>query len=310
MATPYELRQRLWSSITENFNLKVLSCLCALFLYSIVHSGAQDAQRSVSASIVVQLPRDSSNRMLVDQSPPQARLLLRGPATALDDLHADDLSLQVQLSSTNERTVKLDPRMVRLPSSVRVEAFDPATVDLVWEDVITRDVPIQVSVVGTPAAGFMVKGAPSADPPVVRAHGPKSQVQTLQYARAAAFEVNGLTEGSYPRQLLIDAPPPRVTYDTNSVTVTAEITREVVERPFIKLPVVVVGQAKAKTLPAEVDVRLVCPPEILRALRPEQVVPRAEEKSSAASGSEAVPVVVQVDKCEAHVTPSTVIVRW
>ena len=157
----------------------------------------------------------------------------------------------------------------------------------------------------------MIKGAPVAEPAVVRAHGPKSEVLNLQYARAAAFEVNGLTEGSYPRQLLIDAPPARVAYDTNSVTVTAEVTREVVERPFIKLPVVVVGQqGKAKTLPAEVDVRLVCPPEILRALRPEQVVPRVEEKSTEKSGSEAVPVVVQVDKCEVHVTPSTVVVRW
>jgi hypothetical protein len=180
----------------------------------------------------------------------------------------------------------------------------------VWEDVITRDVPIQVSVLGAPAPGFMIKGAPVADPAVVRAHGPKSEVLNLQYARAAAFEINGLTEGSYPRQLLIDAPPPRVTYDKNSVTVTAEITREMVERPFIKLPVAVVGQTKAKTLPAEVDVRLVCPPEILRALRPEQVVPRVAESSTDKSGSEALPVTVQVDGCEVHVTPSTVVVRW
>jgi YbbR-like protein len=304
-----EVRARVRGWFTENVNLKLLSLACALLLYSLVHS-AQDAQRSVSASVVVQLPRDSSNRMLIDQRPPQVRLFLRGPTAALDDLHADDLSLQVPLSSTSERTVKLEAKMVNLPPTVRVEAFDPSTIELVWEDIITRDVPIQVSVLGTPAAGFMVKGAPIADPPVVRAHGPKSEVLNLQYARAAVFEVNGLTEGTYPRQLLIDAAPPRVTYDTTSITVTTEITREMVERPFIKLPVIVVGQPKAKTLPAEVDVRLVCPPEILRALRPEQVVPRVEAKTTAPSGSESMPVVVQVDQCEAHVTPSTVIVRW
>jgi hypothetical protein len=304
-----EVRAKLRGWFTENVNLKLLSLACALILYSLVHS-AQDAQRSVSASVVVQLPRDSSNRMLVDQRPPQVRLFLRGPTAALDDLHADDLSLQVPLSSTSEHTAKLEAKMVSLPPTVRVEAFDPSTIELVWEDVITRDVPIQVSVLGTPAAGFMVKGAPVADPAVVRAHGPKSEVLNLQYARAAVFEVNGLTEGTYPRQLLIDAPPPRVTYETTSVTVTTEITREMVERPFIKLPVIVVGQPKAKTLPAEVDVRLVCPPEILRALRPEQVVPRVDEKTTAPSGSESAPVIVQVDQCEAHVTPSTVIVRW
>lgn len=304
-----EARARVHGWFTENLNLKLLSMACALLLYSLVHS-SQDAQRSVSASVVVQLPRDSSNRMLVDQRPPQVRLFLRGPSAALDDLHADDLSLQVPLSSTSERTAKLDAKMVNLPPTVRVEAFDPGTIELVWEDVITRDVPIQVSVLGTPAPGFMVKGVPIADPAVVRAHGPKNEVLNLQYARAAAFEVNGLTEGTYTRQLLIDAPPPRVNYETTSVRVTTEVTREVVERPFIKLPVIVLGQPKAKTLPAEVDVRLVCPPEILRALRPEQVVPRIEEKAGAPSGIESRAVVVQVDQCEAHVTPSTVIVRW
>src|SRR6202021_2940170 len=102
---------------------------------------------------------------------------------------------EAELTSTNDRFLRLDPKMVHAPPGVRVEAIDPASVELIWEDVITRDVPIQVSVVGSPAPGFMVKGTPVADPAVVRAHGPKSEVLGIQYARAAAFEVNGLTEG-------------------------------------------------------------------------------------------------------------------
>jgi len=299
---------RAW--FTENLNLKLLSFACALLLYSLVHS-AQDAQRAVSASVVVQLPRDTKDRVLVDQTPPQVRLFLRGPTAALDEIRPDDLSLEVQLSSTNERTIKLDAKMVHLPPQVRVEAFDPGSVQLLWEETITRDVPIQVNWAGVPAAGFVPKGAPVAEPSVVRAHGPKSEVENLQYARAAAFEVNGLTEGSYPRTLLLDPPPFRVSYERNAVTVTAEITRELSSRPFPKLLVVVTGLPKAKTLPAEVDVRLVCPPDVLRALRPEQVQPRVEVKTTAASGSESFPVVVaQVDKCEAQITPPTVVVRW
>ncbi len=293
----------------ENFGLKLVSFACALLLYSLVHS-SQDAQRSMSASLVVTLPPGSGNRVLVNQLPPQVRLLLRGAPAKLDDLHADDLGVQAVLTSTSDRFLRLDPSLVHAPPGVRVEAIDPSSIELVWEDVITRDVPIQVGVVGSPAPGFMVKGVPVAEPGSVRAHGPKSEVLGLQYARAAAFEVNGLTEGPYARQLLIDTPPPRVTYDANIVKVTTQIMREVVERPFIRLPVIVVGPGKAKTLPADVDVRLVCPPEVVRALRPEQVVPRVEEKMATPSGSESLPVIVQVDRCEAHVTPSSVIVRW
>ena len=103
-----------------------------------------------------------------------------------------------------------------------------------------------------------------------------------------------------------------MTYDTTSVTVTTEITREMVERPFIKLPVIVVGQPKAKTLPAEVDVRLVCPlgDRFARSARSRWSRGSKRRRPGAPTGSESLPVVVQVDQCEAHVTPSTVIVRW
>ena len=296
--------------VLENLNLKLLSFAFALILYSLVH-GSQDAQRSVQVDLVVVLPPESANRVLSNQLPPQVRLTLRGPRAALDELHADDIgNLQVDVHSGSEKRLTLEPAMVHVPPGVHVEQIDPPSIDLLWEDQIVREVPVQVSVVGIPAPGFMVKGAPIADPAFVRVHGPKSEVLVLQHARAEAFDVTGLTENVYSRQLALDKPAGRLTYDASSVQVTTGITREVVERLIPKLPVIAVGQPKAKTTPSEVDVRLVCPPEILRGLRPEQVVPRVEERSAAASGSESLPVIVEVDRCEVHVTPSAVIVRW
>src|SRR5580658_3529420 len=112
-------REKVRGWFTENLNLKLLSFACALLLYSLVHS-AQDAQRSMSASLVVTLPPGSGNRVLVNQLPPQVRLLLRGAANKLDDLHADDLGVQAELTSTNPRFLRLDPNMVHAPPGVRV----------------------------------------------------------------------------------------------------------------------------------------------------------------------------------------------
>jgi len=155
-----------------------------------------------------------------------------------------------------------------------------------------------------------VKGVPVSDPANVRVRGPKSEVAVLQHARADAFDVAGLTESSYTRMLAIDRPTGHLTFDIRSVSVTTQITRELAEKAFTKIPVVVVGQAKGKTIPTDVDVRISCPPDIVHALRPEQILPRVEETSTAASGSESRPVVVTIDKCEVHVTPEVVVVRW
>jgi hypothetical protein len=169
---------------------------------------------------------------------------------------------------------------------------------------------VEVSVMGSPAGGYVVKGVPVSDPQTVRVRGPKSEVLTLQHARAEPFEVTGLIEGSYARELSIDKKV-GLSYSVPQVKATLDIARELVERPFSKLPVVVVGPAKARTNPAEVDVRLTCPPEILRALRPEQVVPQVEVSSKEPSGIVSrVPVEVSVDRCNALVTPDKVIVRW
>jgi len=301
---------RLRSIVTENLNLKLLSFGFALMLYSLVH-GSQEAQRSLLLSVVAVTPNDAQNRELITPIPAQIRVTVRGPRSTLDDLHADDIgSIHLDLRGGDESRVTFDPATIPVPPGIQIEQIDPPSFDLTWEDRITRDVPVEVGIVGTPAPGFVVKGVPAADPAMVRARGAKSEVMVIQHARADAFDITGLTGGKYTRQLAIDRAPGRLTYDASSVSASVEIGREVFERLFTKVPVAVLGHASAKAQPAEVDVRLTCPPEIVRALRPEQIVPRAQTSASGDHGSDVLPVELNIDQCEVHLTPSTVIARW
>ncbi len=298
------------SAFTENVNLKLLSIVFTLVLYSLVH-GAQDAQRAVQVDLVMLLPPGEANRELVSAIPPQVRVTLRGPRTTLDELHADDVgNLQVDARAGQDRHLLFDKSSVHLPAGVSVEEIFPAGIDLHWDDVVTRDVPVQATVAGTPAPGFIVRGVPVSDPPNVRVRGPKTELAVIQHVRADAFDVSGLTDNSYTRALAIDAPTGRLKYDLRSVAVTTQIMRELAEKTFTKIPVVVVGQPKGKTTPPDVDVRISCPPEIVHSLRPEQILPRVEETSTAVSGSESRTVAVTIDRCEVHITPDVVVVRW
>jgi YbbR domain-containing protein len=298
------------SALTENINLKLVSIGFTLVLYSLVH-GSQDAQRSMEVTLVTLLPPAEANRELVNQLPPHVRVTLRGARAALDDLHADDIgSLQIDARAAQDRHVMFDKSSVHVPTGVSVEEFVPAGIDLHWDDVVTRDVPVQATVAGTPAPGFIVKGVPVADPENVRVRGPKSEVSVVQHVRAEAFDVSGLTENAYTRNLAIDAPTGGLKYELRPVAVTVQIARELAEKTFTKIPIIVTGQPKAKTTPADVDVRLSCPPEIVHSFRAEQILPRVEESSTATTGSEPRPVIVTIDKCEVHVTPDVVVVRW
>lgn len=302
---------RIKAAFTENLNLKLLSFAFALVLYSLVHGG-QDARGSISVDLEVNLPPENSDKVFIGTIPRDVRIFVRGSSQTIDNLRGGAVHMLVDLTKAPSR-VTFDAAMVRLPDSVRVEVeqFEPPFIDLKWEPRVTRDVPVQVSVVGSPADGFVVKSALTADPKTVQVRGPQSDVIILQYVRAEAFDVRTITsEGLYPRKLAIEKPSPRLSVDPTMVTVTAEIAREVSTQTFRKIPVVPVGQAKAKTIPPEVDVVLTCPPEIVRALRQEQIVPEVDIDSKEPSGSVNLPVTLKIERCDVSFQPPRVVARW
>ncbi len=173
-----------------------------------------------------------------------------------------------------------------------------------------REVEVEVGVVGAPAPGFVLKGAPVVEPKAVRARGPSSEVAVVQRARLDPFDVTGLTEGKFTRQLAINRPVGRVVFEVSNVAATIEVARQVVERSFPRVPVALIGRTGVKAQPPEVDVRLACPPDIVRALRVEQIIPRVQVADAGDHGAEALPVQLPVDQCDVHVTPTSIIVRW
>jgi YbbR domain-containing protein len=303
--------ERIKTIVTENLNLKLLSFAFALILYSLVHSG-QDARGSLSVDLEVNLPPESGDKVFVGSIPRDVRIFVRGSTQTIDNLRGGSVHMILDLQDSPEHVV-FSQKMVRFPDGVRVEVeqFEPPSIDLRWEQRVTRDVPVQVSIVGSPADGYVVKGPLVPEPKTVKVRGPQSDVMVLQHVRTEAFDVRTIAaEGLYPRPLAIEKPSPRLKVEPLSIIVTAEVAREVAERVFQRLPVAVVGPAKGKTLPSEVDVRLVCPPDIVRSLRPEQIVPQVEVTSKDGTGSMSLPVTVRMDKCDAYVQPREVVVRW
>jgi hypothetical protein len=318
MKFPFDIRAlltRLWELSIENLSLKILSFAFALGIYAFVH-GSEEAQRTLPVDVVASAPSAAVRRVLLTPLPPLVRVTVRGPRTLLDEMKADDLgAFHPDLRSGKVDHVEFDPSVIHLPPGVRVEQVDPPSLALRWEDEVIREIPVQASITGEPAPGFIIKGAPKVEPPTVRAIGPRSLVDVVQFARAAPFDVTGLDqEKSHEHVLAIDRPPPRVEFETQIVSVKVEVAREELQRIFVKVPVQAVGVPRAVVSPNEVDVKVEGPPELVRSLRPEQVVPTVDLRSSGLTltspGSGRLPVVIGLEGCRASVQPQMVVVRW
>ena len=300
-------------ALFENVFLKLVSFTLAVGIYAFLH-GSQNAQRAFSVSVVALLPEEITGRTLLTPPPAAVRVTLRGPRTVLDDLKTDDLgTVQLDARKGTEPYATFDAARLKTPAGV-VASVDPPGIDLVWDDVSTRKVPIQISVTGQPALGFAVQGSPRAEPSLVEARGPRSVLETLQRVRAEPFDVGGLTEGTYPRKISIDAPPGAIGFDTRSTQVTVVIGRARLDRVYVKVPIQIVGVARGTAIPAEVDVRVSGPPEIVSALRAEQIVPTADVRAAGqdtkVGGSASIAVAVAVESCSAVVVPASVVVKW
>jgi hypothetical protein len=306
-------------AFTENVGLKALSLVFAIGLFAFLYGQQDEQQRTVPVAISLRPPAEDSPRELMTQLPPTIHVTLRGPARVIDRLVQSGMPpVTIDLRSGERESIGFDERMFSLPPDTHITIIDPPSLELEWEEVIARQIPIQASIAGQPADGYVVKGAPEVDPKQITARGPSSLVEVLQFARLAAFDVQGLSQGVHRRRLAVDAPPTRVRYlGPPAATVSVTIGRRLSEASFPGRPVELVGPPAGVVSPRAVDVNVVGPPEIVQALRAEQVVPRANllavpgiDLKETRHGSAVVPVTVELEGAEARVQPPSVTVKW
>jgi len=311
------LRSLLGAAFGENLGLKLLSFVFAFGLFAFLHGEQEPQQRTIPVGVVLRLPPESAERELMTPIPANVHVTVRGSTRAIDQLlQAGIPPVEVDLREGRKDTIVFEPNMFSLPREVQVAIVDPPSIALEWQDVITRRIPLQASITGKPAEGYVVRGEPEVDPTHVTVRGPAGLVEVMQFVRLAAFDVSGLTEGVHKRRIAMDPPPSRVsTLGPPSATVSVTITRRVSEVKFPNRPVELVGVASARAVPRAVDVTVTGPPEVVRALRPEQVIPRVDlakqaDLSNMRHGSIAAKVTVDLAHAEAEIQPPTVTAHW
>ncbi len=319
-----------WSSareyVTNNFSLKLFALCFSLGLFAYFHGQGDNHQRTVRFDVIARLPPDSAKWALLTALPSAIGVTLKGPIGTIDRLSQNSAPLELDLRSGNRKQVTFNERLFSLPPDVTVLLIDPPSIDLEWQAVVEREIPLEVAMTGQPQEGFVVKGEPVVSPGKLVATGPSSIVQVLQFASLEPFNLTGLTEGVHRRRIKVNAPPERVKFrgpePTSSdnavvVNVTVTIARHMSEMKFVNRPVSVVGVPAGFSNPSYVDVTVVGPPEVIQALRAEQVVPRADvgalpgfTAKDNKRGSRTVKLSVDLARADVEVQPPTVTVRW
>ena len=169
--------------------LKALSLGLAVVLWMIV-AGEQTVERGLRVPLeLVQFPQGLE---LQGEALTVVDVRVRGASTTLSRVGPGDIVavLDLHAARPGRRLFQLTPEQVRAPFDVQVVQVTPSSVAMEFENSLTAQVPINPSLEGSPAPGFVI-GAVTVDPKTVEITGPESAVKGASEALTEAVSVAG-----------------------------------------------------------------------------------------------------------------------
>lgn len=178
-----------------------LALVLAVFIWMSA-SETQDPIRTRFLEVPLEyvgLPADSA---LVDADPRQTvQIRLEGPDSILQEHTPEDFAATVDLSQVpSGQPTSVPITVVALKPGATISFITPEQVDVLLEQEVTLEVPVELDVRGSVARGH-TQGEPLIEPPAIRVSGPESRVSQLNFALVTIFLNNTaetLVETSVP----------------------------------------------------------------------------------------------------------------
>ncbi|WP_027356898.1 CdaR family protein [Desulfofundulus thermocisternus] len=216
----------------RNFSLQILSLLMALILWVYV-TNEQNPVEERTFNVPLQ-GRGIPEGFQVTGLPSTVSVQVQGSRSQLVTLTPGDFQAAVDLSGIargeNEPAVT-----VNAPPGIRVLRVLPPRVRVHADRIVEKEVPVEVTFKGQPAAGYSVQAA-TVDPPLVHLKGPERLVKTIGRV-TASVNVQGAS-GAVERSVTLTGLPGEVSAFPPVVKVVVPIlalpAREVPVEPRVR----------------------------------------------------------------------------
>jgi YbbR domain-containing protein len=179
----------------------VLALVLAIFIWTSA-SNTEDPIRTQFLEVPLEYIGLPANAALVGADPRQTiQIRLEGPDSVLQQLTTEDFSATVDLSQVpSGQQVTADIDVVALKPGATISFITPEQIDVLIEQQVTREIPVELDVRGSVARGHN-QLEPLIEPPTIRVSGPESRVSQLNFALVTIFlnnTVETLVESSQP----------------------------------------------------------------------------------------------------------------
>jgi YbbR domain-containing protein len=182
-ATVYLLREGV-TAIAQNVSLAVLSFVLAMALWLFVTDRENPTEaQTFNSALQVTVVNVPNGLAVAQTSQSSVRIRIEGPKNDLEDLRNEDFEATIDLGGFVAGTHSVPVEVSSPNSRIKVTSITPSTVDATLETLRTKEVPVRVSLVGSPQSGFEAVN-PRAQPERVTVSGAESLVERVDGAIA------------------------------------------------------------------------------------------------------------------------------
>lgn len=178
----------------EHLGTLLLACILAIAVWATAVVAADPNEERTMRAIPLDVIGQPSDLVLINDIPDLARLTLRAPKSIWAELgdHPDLAQAWIDLTSLEAGEHTLEVKTQVDVSPFRFVEVEPETVLIELEQLVSRDVEIQLLVTGDLPLGYQLGGS-QVEPDLVTISGPKSAVEKVNSARVR-INTSGIVE--------------------------------------------------------------------------------------------------------------------
>ncbi|MFQ5678512.1 MAG: YbbR-like domain-containing protein [Gemmatimonadota bacterium] len=271
-----------WKAVLrDNWPFKVAALVLAVLIWFNVSANQDRTEQEVVSRLEFDVQDEN---WVAVQVPREVRVTFRGRLGDILNLPVNRPLIRRTLEEVADSVVRveLDPSMVQYDRRLSVQpvAVRPSGVELHFERVTTRRVPVAPRIGASAAPGYTVLGRPAVQPESVTVRGGRHEIEAIPRVETERISLEKLSQSTTREVALV--PPAEasgVSLDPERTLVTVRVDSLVDRRVRLTVRPVGDGAADVVLSPPEVTVLLSGPSSVVRELRAAELVARVEVRT-------------------------------
>jgi uncharacterized protein (TIGR00159 family) len=213
----------------EKRELGIAALVSVIFVIGIWFSFSRGQESLVTLEIPIQYLNRSPEMEILSTSADKLRLNLTGADALIRNIRPEQVAVRINLANSQigSNSFTIAQNDIRLPPGIVIERVDPATITVVLDAMVQKELPVQIDWVGNLPANLIMVSA-TLTPATVRVYGGSLMVKNIATVYTEPLPLDDIREsGSLTANLALTPPSLRLAADSRGhVKITYVVKRK------------------------------------------------------------------------------------